>query len=361
MVDQNELRSQTQDPSPVRVEPEPPLGKSGEDKPSPDGRTTLIRVAGFCLVVAALAFLMDAAITFGLRRMTTSIFGVSNRILSGKVNARIVVTGSSRAASHYDPRILEALVGKSAFNLGRNGSQTDMQLAVLEAYLSNNKAPEIVLHNLDGFSFVTTREVYDLAQYLPYLGEASLYGSLQKINPEIWKSRYIPLYGYVVEDMRLTWLTGLGACFGWRPREEYFLGFNPRPAAWTDEFSSFQAKNPTGVSWPIEPEGVGHLTKILEVCKKRGTQVVLVYSPEYKGMQELTRNRSEIFRLFHKLASEHDVPLWDYSTWEHSGETAYFTNSQHLNSLGAERFSKDLAGRLKDWLAQKSEVRAGLR
>ena len=76
-----------------------------------------------------------------------------------------------------------------------------MQVAVLRAYLEHNRKPDLVIHNLDAFTFETTREVYASAQYTPYLYDEELYRPLLKIDPNTWKSRYVPLYGYVVEDM----------------------------------------------------------------------------------------------------------------------------------------------------------------
>jgi hypothetical protein len=81
-----------------------------------------------------------------------------------------------------------------------------------------------------------------------------------------------------------------------------------------------------------------------------------VYSPEYAEMQNLTKNRPEIFSHFNDLAARHRVPFWDYSNWRYAGDTEYFTNSQHLNADGAAVFSADLANRLKGYLAAQSET-----
>ena len=257
------------------------------------------QIASFLGMLTILVFAMNAMITSGLRRVKTSQYGASNQIMQGKVNAQIVVTGSSRAASHYDPRIIQAAVGLNAFNLGRNGSQTDMQLAVLRAYLEHNRKPEIAIHNLDAFTFETTREVYDPAQYVPYLYDEELYEPLRQINPNTWKSRYVPLYGYVVEDMNFSWMIGLGAFFGWSPHEDFFLGFNPRVNKWTDDFQQFKSSNRNGVRWPIEPAGVRLLEDLVRLCKQTGIQLIFVYSPEYsRGMQALTNNRGEVFGRF---------------------------------------------------------------
>src|SRR5947208_4199998 len=105
-----------------------------EESVVPSSLAAIRRIMCFFGMVTALVFGLNAMITSGLQHIKTSTYGISNRIMQGKVNAQIVITGSSRAASHYDPRIIEASIGRSAFNLGRNGSQTDMQLAVFRAY-----------------------------------------------------------------------------------------------------------------------------------------------------------------------------------------------------------------------------------
>ena len=98
-------------------------------------------------------FITNAIITIGLRRLKTSGFGAENQIMTGKVNADIVIAGSSRALAHYDPRTIEAITGRTAFNAGRNGAQTDVQIAFLNVYLEHNRKPAVVLFNLDAFYF----------------------------------------------------------------------------------------------------------------------------------------------------------------------------------------------------------------
>jgi hypothetical protein len=312
------------------------------------------RIACFFAIVVVLIFVMNAMITSGLRRLRTSAFGASNQIMEGKVNAQIVISGSSRALAHYDPRRIEAITGRTAFNLGRNGAQTDMQVAFLKAYLAHNQKPEIVVHNLDAFTFVTTREVFDPVEYTPYLYDRDLYSALGKINPNIWKSRYLPLYGYVVEDMNFTWVLGLKGFWGWSPPEDFFLGFNPRSKKWTEDFEHMKANNPNGVRFDIEPAGIRVVEDLIQVCRQNGIQLILVYSPEYIEMQSLTNNRAEVFGLFHELADRSHVPLWDYSDWKYAGNQELFQNSQHLNATGAAIFSDDLANRLKVYLAAQS-------
>jgi len=304
------------------------------------------RIIGFFCVVALLAFAANAMINFGLRRIRTSDFGVSNRVMTGKINAEVVITGSSRALTHYDCRVIQKITGHTSFNIGRNGSQTDMQLAYLKAYLANDAKPRLVVHNLDLFSFLTSQEIYDSAQYLPYLDQEAIYAGVSRVYPDAWKWKYLPLYGYLVEDMRFTWILGLKGFVGYQPKEDHFLGFLPRHTPWTGDFEKYRRDNPNGVRFEIEPQGIRDLEELTKVCRDQGIQVLFVYSPEYSEMQALERNRGEVFAKFRAIADRFQVRLWDYSDSPICKNRGNFYNSQHLNAEGAEAFSADLAKRL---------------
>ena len=306
-----------------------------------------LRVLAFFCVLGLTALLLGSVIDHGLRRVRTSDFGVWNRIVGGDINADIVVSGSSRALVHYDPRVIEQVTGRSAFNIGLNGSQSDMQIARLKTYLRHNRKPSLVIHNLDAFSLQMSHgEAYDFAQYVPYLDEPDLYAALKAIDPGVWKSRWLPLHGYVAQDQRFRWTQGVASWFGWQPRESLFRGFEPRAKAWTGDFERFMKSNPTGVRVAVEQRGVQQIEDMLVLCKSMGIDVLLVYSPEYRPVQGLTTNRAEIFQLFETLSTRHGASFIDYSDAPISENKQYFYNSQHLNDDGASAFTHDLAKRL---------------
>ena len=309
-------------------------------------RQAVVRLSAFFLLLCLAMVAVDLAINSGLRNIRTSSFGVMNRIVTGQINAEIVISGSSRALTHYDPRIIEQATGRTAFNIGLNGSQTDMQLACLQAYLKHNQKPKLVIQNLDLFSLLTSHEIYDPAQYLPYLNEESIYAGVHRVYPDAWKWKYLPLYGYAVEDMRFTWIIGLEALMGIQPKEDHFQGFLPRHTRWTEDFEKFREKNPDGVRVEIEPQGVRDLAEVGETCRRLGVPLVFVYSPEYDQMQALERNRNEIFAKFQEICDRFAIPLWDYSNSAISRNRENFYNSQHLNYNGAKSFSRELAERL---------------
>ncbi|CAM5798271.1 hypothetical protein [Rhizobacter fulvus] len=305
------------------------------------------RIAAFLSLVVALAFALDAFIGFGLRSVSTGDFGEWNRIVDGRINADIVISGSSRALTHYDPRLLASATGLSAYNIGLNGSQTDMQLARLKTYLRHNRKPRLVIHNLDAFSFQVSHDgVYDPGQYVPYLREPDLYDALVRIDADAWKARLLPLYGYAAQDLRFGWLQGLRQWLRPPAAPTHFRGYQPRDTEWTGEFDRFRVRHPEGVNVGIEPAGVARMEELLRLCATQGIRVVLAYSPEYREMQALTINRAEIFARFAALSNQYDAVLLDFADSPISSRAAYFYNSQHLNTVGAAAFTHELVARL---------------
>jgi hypothetical protein len=322
---------------------------------SPDDPTRkkfrgLPKVIVFFALVGALVAGVHVAVNHGLRRIPTSKFGSLNRIVSGQVNAEIVVNGSSRAMFHYDPRVITAGTGRPAYNLGMVALQINLQAAVLRTYLRHNARPALVIQNLDSSSLLTGKrgEVYDLAAFTPYLGEPDLYRALRAIDPATWKMRYIPMHGYAVADMRFLWVVAARAWAGKFPAEDYHQGFLPRYERWTEDFERYKAGVGRGLGYVIEPQAIAALVDVMDTCRSQGIPLVLVYSPEYFEAHPLLLNRAEIFAKFRELCAERQVPLWDYSDSPLSRDRANFYGSQHLNAEGAARFSADLARRLRE-------------
>jgi hypothetical protein len=112
----------------------------------------------------------------------------------------------------------------------------------------------------------------------------------------------------------------------------------------------------------MNPEGEAAMLGLIDLCRQRGIRLILVYSPEYYEMQELTINRSEIFSEFEKMSRKYQVPFWDYSRCPLVYERKYFNNSQHMNVDGASAFSENLAERIAGFVRSEGNyvVKDGL-
>ena len=149
---------------------------------SPGTNRSVARLVLFFILLTSLAFGVDYTIKAGIRSVKTSGLGSLNEIMDGRVNARILVSGSSRAQVQYDPGMIQRATGLTAYNIGRTGSHSDMQLALLKAYLRHNAKPDLLIHNLDMHTFIPTSELYDPAQYLPF---SMIQTSMRRFAPSI--------------------------------------------------------------------------------------------------------------------------------------------------------------------------------
>ena len=309
-------------------------------------KTGLLRIVAFFIVGYVAAVSADKLIKQILRKAHTGEYGVWNEIVAGEINAPILISGSSRALSHYDPRIFEEKLGMDSYNIALNASRIDLQLARLKVYLAHNSPPKLLIHNLDTHSLALSRDLYDPGQFMPYLGEKELYKALLAIEPRAKKWKNIPLYGYAVEDIRYSWFYHCLEVIGVGNRARRIDGFEPRDQSWDTSFDTFRSRNPDGVMIDFEPEGVKAQKDFIALCQKEGIQIVLVYSPEYFEMVPLAKNRETIFASFMQLSSDAGIPLIDYSDSEIGKTTDNFQNSQHLNAIGSEVFSHDLVVKL---------------
>jgi hypothetical protein len=302
------------------------------------------RLVLFPLLFFMLCWPVQSVLIMGLKRCRNGEVGTLNRIMAGGMNAEIVISGSSRAVYHYDPRIIEAYAKEKTVNIGRDGTKLDEQLALLKTYLKHNRKPEYVIQNLDSFSLRANDGVTDPLQYMAWLDEPDLYQNVLSHRRYFRIYHYLPLLGIIREGAVQPAIEGL---FGSSIQAgDDVAGYHPQNLDWNGEFERFKEQHPSGVQWPIDAQGLDTLRDMLELCQHEGIQLILVYSPEYIESQVLTKNRTDIFAAFHALAAEFQAPFWDYSSDPMCRDRTYFYNSQHLNQNGATLFSQKVGNRL---------------
>jgi len=316
-------------------------------------RTFLFRLLRFTLLLLLVTGGIDALLLKGLHMRRTHVFGVWNRTVHGEINADILFCGSSRAQKHFDARAIGALTSTRCYNIGMDGSQLDLQLPWLITYLAHNKAPRILVQEVDMISLMPDSALFFPSQYEPYLDEAPIYRAVSRIDHARWKDRWIPLYrytrfGYPLAGLALQGLFGLEDTAHDPLRD----GFARERKGWDGTFDHFRAGHPNGVSRRITQESEATLRTIIRTAQNKGSRVVLVYAPELDEMQRITLNREEVMAAFHAIAREMHVPFLDFSRVQLCAERRWFYNSQHLNSAGVDRFTPMIADSLRTMLAR---------
>jgi hypothetical protein len=312
---------------------------------------------GLFTVVGALCFLLtQALLVHGLQRFDAANVGIMNRVMQGGIDARVLISGSSRAMFHYDPRIIEAATGRTAFNIGRNGTRLHEQLHLLKLYLRRNRAPDYLIQNVDLTSLTNSTEITDPKQYIPWLHEDDVYKPLFTLRPYFVVYRAFPLVAIARTSAAETAVRGLMSPGAGEVTEH--KGYAPQSQSWNEDFEKFRARNPAGVMLPIDPPAVAALRELVGIADQYGIRLTFVYSPEFQATQQTFRNRREVLQTIRDLSVREHVPFWDYSDDPISSDQANFYNSQHLNERGATAFSRSLARRLADGMHEAGQVSA---
>jgi hypothetical protein len=313
-------------------------------------KQTLWKIVLFMAIFAFLVLAINGLLIKGLRKLDIGDYGIWNGIMEGKINAQILITGSSRTLVHFDSDIIHAAIPEmNCYNIGLDGSPINLQLPYFETYLKHNANPQIIIQGLDITLLNARKDIHNPQMYLPYLDEDTLYNCLSQIDRRFYWYKHVPLYGFALADYGLKELA-ISGLMGIEQKEYRFNGFMPVDKTWQDEFKKFKEQNPEGISYPIEDECIADLRSLLTIARDRNIRVILVYSPEYYENYPLTLNRAEIFATFRKIAADYQVPLWDYSGIPLCHDTTYFYNSQHLNRRGADAFSKIFAEDLRNYI-----------
>jgi hypothetical protein len=289
----------------------------------------------------------------GLRLRSVGDIGVWNRLVNGKINADVLICGSSRAVVHYNPLVISEIINQSVFNLGLNASLIDLQLPRLGVYLKYNKNPRLIIQNLDPFSLSMSTAIYNPKQYIPFLNEEKVYHTLRGIEPDFWKHKYIPLYSFAFYGVQFTaW--SIRGWLGMEDRDHDIQyknnGFMPGNLSWNEDFDKFKRKYPHGLNVPIDDGAIKKLEYLVAVAQSKGSKMIFVYSPEYYENYHVILNREQLFTVFKHIADKYTIPLWNYSGTPITQSKEFFYNSQHLNSKGANIFSELLAKELKGYL-----------
>lgn len=117
-------------------------------------------------------FILDLFFSAKLKKSKKDAHGeypVWNDLYEGKINADVVVYGSSRACYHFDTKLLEDGLAKSCYNLGIEGHNFWLEYLRHKVLLKYNKKPKYILLSIDIFTFQKRAAIFNHDQLLPFM------------------------------------------------------------------------------------------------------------------------------------------------------------------------------------------------
>lgn len=247
-----------------------------------------------------------------------------------KATEDIIIMGSSRASHHYVSDILSEKLGMSCFNAGQDGNGIILQYGRWKM-LSGRYTPKLLIYDVcSDFDIAVNDNMTYIDRLKPFCCDTSVKKFVVKIFPlerlktlskmycynykfiEMTfdfirgsdfkeKSGYIPLYGLIRNDVVEKPL----------PKKKSYLE--------TDKVKFF------------------YLEQLLKEAKEKGTNVVFVVSPSWKG----GLLESVAYYEVKELANKYNICFIDYTNSVINDNPEYFEDSSHLNDAGARSFTED--------------------
>ncbi len=300
----------------------------------------IINTIAFTLIVFLIAMVVDFVISEGLRKTERLHFYTMNKLMNDSINADVVILGNSRAAGSYHPTILDTILDVDSRNLGVSGQPFGVSYLRWKLYQRHNRNPELLIINIDYGELNMVSNGFEKEQYYPYMNDTLVKPYLDLYGFS-WAEKHIPMYRYRGNYKLMS--IGLMELFNIRhdAKGDYIKGYSNKDWNWEGEKLEYVLQN-GGVKGVCDQQTVALLEKLLEDVNKKDIPVVFVYAPMFKRLKD---NLDEQLSMdaYRRLSQQYGVPILDFSDMSISSDTTYFHDANHVNSVGAERFSSELA------------------
>lgn len=313
-------------------------------------RPFLLKLSLFLTLIAVSAVGLDTFLDRQMRRQRYDEVSVWNDIYQGRINAPILICGSSRAAMHLDPQLFALHTGKDCYNLGMVGHNFYMEAVRYRIYRQHNRKPRLLILSVDYESLQRRSDLFNHTQFIPYLHDSLLREATAQYEGFSRYDARIPLLKYVGEQTLVFKLVKDYL----RPegnKPDRTKGFCPQNKKWDD---NVDAVLDTLKPYVVHPDSLStrEMAAFLQYCRAEQVQVIFVHTPVHLLGQQKVVNRQEMLAQLQQYAQRFHVPFYDYAADSMCADKSYFMNSTHLNSHGAALFTRKLLADLErdGWL-----------
>ena len=291
----------------------------------------LIRIGIYAILILICFIVLDLVISNMFRRYISKdsiTYAGWNHVFDDTTNFDVVVCGNSRAMVQYNPQLIDTLLNVNSINLGINGSAINRQMVKFKYFMNNHKSPKLLIQNIDIFTMKKTIG-FEREQYYPYFYNRIFVDdididecySYQEKNIPFW--RYLGMY-HILKDLKT---------------DSIYKGYKIEPRLW----NASELDKITEIKIEINNTMVERYRNFLQECINREILVLFVHAPYYHEVLKKCSNIEEYTTLWQDLSKEFSIPILDYTLDSICYDTTYFFNGTHLNSIGADRFTMNLA------------------
>lgn len=261
-------------------------------------------------------------------------FTLRDTYICDKLETDFLLMGSSRCVRHYNPQIISDSLGMTCYNTGQMGNGIILNYGRLKM-IDEKKKPKVVIYDIapDFDLFVgddNHRYLTWLKQHYERNGIADIF---EKVDPTEKYKMESQMYRYnsrIIEIMT-----------------DYL---HPISNARADGFSPLKGElDRTKIKIVGRKLGTPVVDKVkLDYINKLideldGVKLYFVVSPRWYGMDSVQ------FQPIMDICQERGIPFIDFSNNpKYVHQDIYFKDGNHMNGRGADEFTKELIGSIKN-------------
>jgi hypothetical protein len=298
----------------------------------------------FCLVFITLVGLLHVILDFGVKSVRVDQIGKINVIANHEMDTEIAIFGSSVSEVGIDPSILEKCTRLRCFNFSLNGTSFYQYRGLIDEFVSYSKLNKVVIFSETYFSFSKRDALMSPDLYLSQLSKENIRKPLEKIDPMlIRKSHYIPFYRFIAASHVYYKYAAKGIIDQIQGNidKPNLKGFTPVKRNW--EADADRAISKVGkYSIVIDQQVLKLYVEQIKRLQSKGIKVIIILTPIYKKALAQATNFTHLIAVMNEISQKTGADFLDFSNSNLTRQKKYFYNSNHLNLIGAQHFSKQL-------------------
>ena len=282
-----------------------------------------------CVVDVSFGFVCDY-----LRDHTKGGMSGNKDYICRKSNEDIIMMGSSRMRHHYVPQMIEDSLDVTCYNAGIDGNGVIMSYGFLKM-ITDRYSPQVIIYDVSRFDIYkddNTKYLGSLKAYYDFAGIDEIFSDVDKAENIKMNSR---LYRYNSDLLGL--LTD-----NIHPSYTFEKGYWPSHGVMDYE------PDMTDISLgEVDELKIQYLEKFITLAKSKEIPLIFCASPTYH-----TAYNEHFHDPAKALCSKYEVPFLDfYGDEEISSNKKYFSNTTHLNDLGARTYTAKIISEVKSLVA----------
>ena len=302
------------------------------------------KIAWYSFFVIATFFLVSKIVDFGLRSSEALVWRNWNDIYKGNINADILIMGSSRAETQFQPWIIDSITGMNSFNIGISGHEFTIQYCKYKFYREFNCKPEIIIQNVDAATFGKAENLYTYEQFLPYLSDTIIHKYTRRYNGFSWIDYNLPLFKYFGAQRAL--IIGLAQYLPFKKIKDYpyhvkyYKGYH-------EQHENLINEDAVRLKLKKNNSTLQEFEKFVCQCKSDTIKLILVHTPV---LQQKHDQNKEYIRQIQEIADNYSLLFMNYLNDSLCYNEKSFYDPVHLNVKGAGVFSTRFSNDLMDML-----------